>query len=75
MPGKKSGNGKRWMTVPEVATYFSCSRRYVYTLIESGRLSIINLGGVVGSRGIRIESNSIVQLEQSSKIDPQQYDE
>lgn len=73
----KQGGGyvKRYMTVPEVAAYFSCSKRYVYTLIEHGRLSVINLGGAVGARGIRIESNSIIQFEQQNKIDPTQYDE
>lgn len=70
-----SGFVKKWMTVPEVATHFTCSRRYVYTLIETGRLSVINLGGSVGARGIRIASHSVVALEQSAKIDPTQYDE
>lgn len=72
-----SGGGfvKKWLTVPEVAQHFSCSRRYVYTLIETGKLSIINLGGSVGSRGIRIESTSIVKLEQAAKIDSTQYAE
>lgn len=64
---------KKWMTVPEVASHFSCSRRYVYTLIEQGRLEVINLGGAVGSRGIRIASGSVQNFEQSVKIDPQQY--
>jgi excisionase family DNA binding protein len=72
-----SGGGfvKKWMTVPEVANYFSVSRRYVYTLIERGQLSIINLGGSVGTRGVRIASESIAKLEASSRIDPSQYDE
>lgn len=64
---------KKWMTVPEVAEHFSCSKRYVYTLIETGRLSVINLGGEVGRRGVRIESTSIQKLEQVSKVDPLQY--
>jgi len=69
-----SGGGfvKKWMTVPEVATYFSVSRRYVYTLIERGQLSVINLGGSIGSRGLRIESVSVTQLEQNTKIDQQE---
>ena len=72
-----SGGGfvKKWMTVPEVATYFSCSRRYVYTLVETGKLSVINLGGVVGKKGIRIESTSIQQLEISNKVTNENYDE
>lgn len=71
----ESGFAKRWMTVPEVAAHFSCSRRFVYTLIETGKLSIINLGGGVGSRGIRIETISIVRLEQAAKIESDQYAE
>lgn len=72
-----SGHGfvKKWMTVPEVAQHFSCSKRYVYTLIETGRLSIINLGGEIGRRGIRIASESIRNMEQTTKIDAAQYDE
>lgn len=70
-----SGYVKRYMTVPEVAEYFSCSKRYVYTLIETRRLSVINLGGEIGKRGVRIEASSILSFEQSSKVDPSQYDE
>jgi excisionase family DNA binding protein len=72
-----SGGGfvKRWMTVPEVASYFSCSRRYVYTLVEAGRLSVINLGGQIGARGIRIEAQSILKLEQTAALDIPQDEE
>lgn len=65
---------KKWMTVPEVASYFSVSRRYVYTLIERGQLNVINLGGAIGARGLRIESASVTNLEISTRVDAQEYD-
>lgn len=71
----RGGFVKKWMTVPEVATYFSCSRRYVYTLIERGQLSVINLGGQIGARGLRIDASSISTIEQAAKVDAIDYDE
>lgn len=59
---------KKWMTVPEVAEHFSCSRRYIYTLIETGRLEVINLSGEIGRRGLRVDTASVARLE-SEKVD------
>lgn len=66
---------KKWMTVPEVAAHFSCSRRYVYTLIETGRLTAINMSLAIGSRGLRITGLSIEQFERAAQVDPEQYAE
>jgi excisionase family DNA binding protein len=71
----KTGVAKKWMTVPEVAQHFSCSKRYVYTMVETGRLTVINLSGEIGKRGMRISSYSIQQLEKTNVIDPDDYNE
>lgn len=72
---ERGGWMKKWMTVPEVAAHFSCSRRYIYTLIETGRLEVINLSGEIGKRGVRIATVSVQKLEQASKVEPSQYAE
>lgn len=70
-----SGFVKRYLTVPEVAERFSVSRRFVYTLIQRRQLEVINLGGAVGSRGVRITVDSVQRLEEVSRVDPDQFDE
>lgn len=59
---------KKYMTVPEVAQYFSLSRSYVYELVQLGRLKAWHPDGVVGSRGLRVTVESVQAFEQAGLI-------
>ena len=66
-----SGNvyGKKYMTVPEVAQYFSLSRSYVYELVQLGRLKAWHPDRAVGSRGLRVSVESVKVFEQAGLLD------
>lgn len=64
---------KRYMTVTDVARYFSYSKSYVYELIQRGKLDVMHPDGEIGSRGLRVLSESVVRLEQSGRISPDDF--
>jgi excisionase family DNA binding protein len=66
---------KRYLTVPEVANYFSVSKSLVYEWVQAGKVSVWHPEGKIGSRGLRILSESILKIESSGMIDPLKYDE
>lgn len=65
----KTGSIKKYMTVPEVAEYFSLSRSYVYELIQLGRLKAWHPDRVVGSRGLRVSVESVREFELNGLLD------
>ena len=66
---------KRYMTVPEVAEYFSLSTAFVYGLVQKGRLAAWHPDAIIGSRGLRITKESVDALEQNGKIDVERWHE
>ena len=64
----QKGFVKRYLTVSEVATYFSVSRSRVYEWVHDGKLNVWHPEGKVGSRGIRVLAESVTQLEQQGQI-------
>jgi excisionase family DNA binding protein len=66
---------KRYMTVPEVAVYFSVSKSLVYEWVQEGKVTVWHPDGKVGSRGLRILSESIIRLESTGTIDPLKFGE
>lgn len=64
---------KRYMTVPEVAKYFSVSRSTVYEWVQTGRVIAWHPEGRVSTRGIRVSVESVTRLEQSGILNPQDY--
>ncbi|MBV5305574.1 MAG: helix-turn-helix domain-containing protein [Desulfobulbaceae bacterium] len=71
----KKGFVKRYMTVPEVAEYFSLSTGFIYGLVQKGKLTAWHPDSVVGSRGLRITIESVESLEQNGKIAAEQWQE
>jgi len=65
---EQGGFVKRFMTVPEVAAYFSFSRAYVYDLVNHGRLKAWHPEQAVGKRGLRITVESVTALESGGHI-------
>ncbi|GAA3627737.1 helix-turn-helix domain-containing protein [Flavivirga jejuensis] len=49
---------KEFLTVSEVATLLSCSRRSVYNFINNGNIDVVNLG----QRLIRIKRSSLDEM-------------
>ncbi len=70
---RTGGFVKRYMTVTDVARYFSFSKSYVYELIQRGKLEVFHPDGEIGSRGLRILSESVQRLEQSGRISPDEF--
>lgn len=66
---RQEGFVKRFMSVPEVANYFSVSRSYIYDLVSRGKLQSWHPDKEIGSRGIRITVESVRELELGGFID------
>ncbi len=60
---------KRYMSVPEVADYFSVSRSLVYRWIQEQRLEVWRPDSRPGTRGLRILSASVTRLEEGGKLE------
>lgn len=71
----RGGFVKRYMTVPEVASYFSVSKSLVYEWCHTGKLQVWHPDGRPGTRGLRVLSESVVQLESAGRIAAESYDE
>lgn len=59
---------KKYMTVPEVAEYFSLSRSYIYEMVQLGRLKAWHPDGIAGSRGLRVSVESVQDFEQAGLL-------
>lgn len=68
-----SGFIKKYMTVPEVAEYFSLSRSYVYDLVQRGKLKAWHPDKVVGSKGLRVAVESVKALEEQGAMNKEQW--
>ena len=59
---------KRWLTVPEVATYFSLSRSQVYELVSLGKFTVLRPDKTVSRQGIRVSMESVQRFESINTI-------
>lgn len=66
---------KKYMTVPEVAEYFSLSPRFVYDLVQQGKLKAWHPAAAIGTRGMRVSVESVQTLETTGAIDPNKWSE
>ena len=54
----------RLLFVSTVAKRLNCSKQYVYTLIETGRLKAIRLG----PRGLRVSEDAFLEFVRRSEV-------
>lgn len=59
---------KRYLSVPEVADYFSVSKSLVYEWIRADKLEVWHPDGRPGTRGLRISSVSVLRLEETGRL-------
>ena len=57
--------------IANVAERLTCSRRYVYTLIQNGGLKAVRIGV---KNGLRVVESSLLEFISSRQVDPLDYD-
>jgi excisionase family DNA binding protein len=57
--------------IASVAERLVCSRRYVYTLIQDGKLKAVRIGS---KNGLRVLQTSLQQFLSLRQVDPSEYD-
>lgn len=66
---------KKYCRVSTLAERWDCSSRTIYRLLERNVLQAFHPEGIVGSKGLKIAVESVLQAEQTGKLNWSDKDE
>ena len=59
---------KKWLTIQEVMSLLAYSRSEIYRMIEAGKFTVLRPNQAIGSKGIRIDAESVKRFEAANTV-------